>query len=214
MPATPPATDRAVKAPADRLPTKRPRTVTVGIYLDDQLAIVHDHAVAAHQQLEQDLIASRARRTAERQLTGDLTPGEAAELVLAEDGVRLAEAHAAVEEALAALEDGTQWFVFQGIGSRRFRDMVKAHPPSDEDRADHARTGGTGEPEYSPEGLMRDLVPACCVSPKASAAEWAERVFDSSKWNAVELAALFAAAINANQSVRTVTHRPPPRWPS
>jgi hypothetical protein len=41
--------------------------------------------------------------------------------------------------------------------------------------------------------------------------DW-EQVWNGTAWNNAEIEALVAHAINANQAVRTATHRPAPRW--
>ena len=91
----------------NRIGQKKPRTVTIGVYLDDSLADVVEEATYA---------ASAARDGG------------------ASDGV-LAEAVAAIGEAQQRLDDATQWFTFTSMGRVAFNALSAEHPATDADTA-------------------------------------------------------------------------------
>jgi hypothetical protein len=203
----PPNQRSTVKRPADRLPRKKPRTVTVGIVFDDQVALEHQRADEALTAAREDLERSYPRRVAARASTGD---EHAEQTIVDDDAAALAPLAADLEEKLAALDAATVWFVFQGLPADKLRELAKAHPPTDEDVEENKLLGG--EPlQWSPTSFPEELVRLTCVSPKG--VDWDE-VFhgEESAWGALELAALVSHAVHASQSVRTATHRPAPVW--
>jgi hypothetical protein len=209
MSSTPNGT-RQPKQPQDRQQVKKPRTVTVGIYADNQLGIDWDRATDALGEAAQELSSSRDKRIGRAlQLDPDLTYGPAWEKVDAEDEATLEPLREALTAAEAALDAATIWFTFRGIGARPMKELAKQHPPTEEDLAEHERLGGTTRLEYSPDGFHQALLAASCVSPAGY--DW-EQVWNGTAWNNAEIEALVAHAINANQAVRTATHRPAPRW--
>lgn len=198
-----------IRAPQDHLPPtkKLPRRIPVGIYLDDSLADVHDAAVAALQQARARLDSTRARR-----LAGGNGP-DPAELD-AEDAAELAPLEAAVDAALAALDAGTVWYWFRGIGREAFRSMIKRHPATEEDHEVlRARSGNPAAiASHDAEKIAPELVKAACFEPKLTDEEITE-IFTSPDWNDEEVAALYATALAAQASRRGVDHRRPPVAP-
>jgi hypothetical protein len=191
--------------PLDHL-DKKPRRVTVGLYLDDDLAVIHDRAVADLEQERTRLEASRPRRIAEIAATGQ-PDIDIRGLVEAEDAQGLRPLQDAVTAALADLDDATVWFTFQSLGRRAFADLVARHPPAEEDHDAAGRMGG--QAAYNLETLAPELVLLSCVRPVLSPA-LVERIFDGGEFNEAEIAQLAAAALDANTQARRVTHRPAP----
>jgi hypothetical protein len=210
MTSTPNGSRQQARKPQDRQPVKKPRTVTVGIYADNQLGQDWDRATDALREATEELASSVEKRVARAlQLDPDLTYGPALDKVDSDDEATLGPLREAVAAAEAALDEATIWFTFRGIGARRMQELAKQYPPTDEDLAEHERLGGVTRLEYSPDGFHQALLAVSCVAPAGY--DW-EQVWNGDAWNNAEIEALVAHAINANQAVRTATHRPAPRW--
>lgn len=105
--------------------------------------------------------------------------------------------HAAIT-AIASDEEGeeTQTFFFRSIGAKRWRELLKAHPPTDDD---HAQTEaiGAGRALWSVEGFPRALIQTSCVEPVLSDDDL-EEMFHGDTWNDAEITHLFTTAYEVN----------------
>lgn len=198
---------------------KRPRRLTIGVYLDDEVADRAELAQQAYDKVRLELERTRPRRLAEYAAAG-CTPEEALQLVHGEDVDGLAGLQADVDAANAALDEATTWFVFEAIGYRRLTALVRRHPPTDEQRAAGEKRGQ--ELAWNPDTFLRALVEDSCASPAGYA--W-DDVFGAdeddgeddgglpgkSAWSHADVEALTATAMAANQSLRSadVARRPP-----
>lgn len=208
------------RAPQDRRPplVKKPRRTVVGLYMDDDLALRVQAAEQALQAASERQAGDQAQRIAGLAAAGE---ADAYTLVRKADEEVLIPLRNAVDAANAALEDATEWFVFEGIGARRLRALARAHPPTEEDAAEHERLGGTGTLEWSPVTFEPALVRDSCVWPvgypwddvfgvPGEEDTWGDELPPKSPWGVGEIQALVASAVHANQAVRVATHRSAP----
>lgn len=210
---------RPGRTPQDRLAGKKPRTLTVPICLDDALAVAHEQAGAALETRRRQVESTRARRLGERrQAAGPLEPEAAAALVEqldAEDAAALAPLQDAVDAAATALDEATVWFTFRSLGRRRWRELVAAHPPTEEDQA-AAKAMGQEKADWNLDDLPRALLPLACVSPGLTLEQVDEMLDgddeDGGAWNDAELMLLSNTAILAQTGARSV-NRPAPVAP-
>lgn len=169
-----------VASPADRLKGKRPRRITVGVFLDEGPADRLDAAVMAVQD------ARRAGAPAD-----DITGLERA-----------------VTAAQQGLDDVTFWFTFQGIGRTRFARLLAEHQPTTEQTA-RAEAAGRDAPEYDAETFPAALLQAACIAPQLPDGHFAG-LFDDDAWNDAELGSLCAAALAVNTRARPLQVRSQP----
>lgn len=215
------AQKEAASSAAERMTgrVKKPRRVTVGVILDDQLHQVWLDVTGAYEQARVQVEASRPRRIAELAAAG--VPGdEAIARVNVEDAEALAGLRGDVDKALADLDEATEWFTFEAVGARRLRALAALHPPTDEQRAEQTARGGA-ELVWNPETFPQALAADSCVSHPGY--DWAgvfgdpdelgeDGLPDRSAWSQSDVEALFAHAVNANQAIQIATHRPAPRF--
>lgn len=194
------------KAPTDRL-AKKPRTVTVPVLLDDELAQDLENAEQALLQAEQKAEASRDRYigverrlalTANETVTGPLLEERAQARIDAD----LKPARAEVEALKAEVEKATQLYVFRAIGRDAYRKLQDAHPPTEQDHKDLQEDGGQGKATFCLETFAPALVQASCVDPVLDD-DAIEEIFHGT-WNESELGTLFQAAQQANITRRVV----------
>lgn len=200
---------------------KKPRRLTIGIYLDDDVADRAEVAEQAYEKVRLELERTRPRRIAEYAAAG-LDPDEALDRVQAEDVEGLAPLAGDLDDARAELDAATTWFVFEAIGHRRLTALVRRHPASDEQKAAAERQGQALD--WNPDTFHRALVEDSCVAPAGypwddvfgadlpteDDAEDAQLPAKSS-WSHADVEALVATAMAANQSLRTAdaARRPP-----
>lgn len=166
--------------PSDRLRAKQPRRITVGVFLDDNLADRLDAAVMA---------LHDARRT---QAPAD----------------DVAALEAAKDTAQAVLDDETMWFTFQAIGRNALARLTDAHPPTDE-QVEEAAAEERGRPDYDPATFAPALLAAACIAPALTVEDF-EGVYASEAWNDDERGALFAAALSVCTRARPLQVRTDP----
>jgi hypothetical protein len=204
---------------------KKPRRLTIGIYLDDDVADAADVAEQAYEKVRLELERTRHRRLAEYSAAGFL-PDEALAKVHTEDDDGLEVLAVDLDSARAALDAATTWFVFEAIGHRRLTALVARHPATDEQKTTAEARGQALE--WNPDTFLRALVEDSCAAP---ADFWWDDVFGpvpadgvdgfdgegdlppKSSWSHADVEALCATALAANQSLRTadVARRPPIR---
>lgn len=217
-------------APADHL-GKRPRRAVVGIYLDDELAVVWEQASAVLEQRKLTSDNDRIRRVAagKSRVGADLPTlpveerlrlsNEVADEVEASLAGDLEPLAAAVDEALAALDAGTCWFTFRALGRKRWKALVKEHRPSDADHAELAEQ--TGNADARAPWNAETLAPVLLLQSSAGRLLNGEHlgplgkadvdaIFEGDAWNDSEIQALFVTALNAQLQARAVQHRPAP----
>jgi hypothetical protein len=197
---------------------KQPRRLTIGIYLDDDVADAADVAEQAYDKVRLELERTRPRRLAEYAAAG-MQPDEALATVHTEDVDGLAPLIADLDAARAALDEATTWFVFEAIGHKRLTALIRRHPPTEEQKAD--ATGRGQELSWNPDTFLRALVEDSCTAPASY--PW-DDVFGqpdddadegelpaTSAWSHADVEALAATALAANQSLRTAdaARRPP-----
>lgn len=202
--------------------SKKPRRLTIGVYLDDEVADRAEVAEQAYDKVRLELERTRPRRLAEYSAAG-LQPDEALDRVQAEDTQGLEHLTADLEAARVALDEATTWFVFEAIGHRRLTALIRRHPATEEQTAEAEGRGQ--ELSWNPDTFLRALVEDSCVAPAGY--DWDE-VFGPppgdgvdgwdlegelparSAWSHADVEALAATALAANQSLRTAdaTRRP------
>jgi hypothetical protein len=203
---------------------KKPRRLTIGIYLDDDVADAADVAEQAYEKVRLELERTRPRRLAEYSAAG-LLPDEALAKVHTEDDDGLEVLGADLVRAREALDAATTWFVFEAIGHRRLEALVRRHPATDEQKTTAEARGQALE--WNPDTFLRALVEDSCAAPAGypwdevfglplDSSEYAKDEKDlppKSAWSHADVEALCATALAANQSLRTadVTRRPPIR---
>ena len=112
---------------------------------------------------------------------------------------------AAVLEALRARaveEDAVVSVRFRSIGRHAWDDLIRAHPPTDEQIAE-AKAAGMGELNFNSETFPPAVVAASLEEPAMSVDEVAA-LWDSPDWNQAELGVLFQAALEVNNSRHTL----------
>lgn len=167
-------------ATADHLKKKRPATKTVEIVLDPDLAVELRDAEQAADEAK--------RRLALRPDDHDLQTAEWA----AAETVEALRVRAADEDAVVTVR-------FRSIGHVAWDELLNRHPPTDEQIAE-AKREGLGPITFNPETYPPAVVAASIDEPKLSVDE-VQAMWDSPDWNAAELGMLFAAALEANQSI-------------
>lgn len=87
-------------------------------------------------------------------------------------------------------EEHTAYFTFQDIGRRRFVDLVKEHPPSDETKKTFTDLG-EDIPEFEPDTFAPALIHATAVDPPISLEE-AEEI--CATWSEADIDSMFLGA--------------------
>jgi hypothetical protein len=85
-------------------------------------------------------------------------------------------------------------FKVKGISVDRYERLVRAHPPTPEQRAEAKREGRNLS--WSPDTFPAALVAACCVEPKMSG-EDAAALWADDEWTKADLDELFQTALGA-----------------
>ena len=188
MPATPTKATPKKRPPTfDHLKKKQPVTRRVAVYLSDDAVTAHVEAQAEYERarlLAQGLASSM----------GDDAAKTLAEFV--DDAVR--PEREAYEKAAAALEAETVWLTFKALGTKRYDEIVKTCPPTEEQKTEHRELTGADAP-YDIETFAPALLSASCVEPSMTEAQWRELL---DEWNAAEVVAVFSAAIEVNTQPR------------
>lgn len=170
-------------ATADHLKKKRPATKTVEVVLDPTLAVeLRD--------------AERARDLAQVRL--DARPGDhdlQSAVWAAGEAVDVLRARADEEDAVVAVR-------FRSIGRLAWDELIRDHPPTDEQVAE-AKSAGLGDLNFNSDTFPPAVVAASLDDPKMTAEEVAE-LWDSPDWNQAELELLFIAALEVNNSRHTL----------
>lgn len=109
------------------------------------------------------------------------------------------EAKAKFDEARIELRDNSIAFKFRSIGRRKYDDLVKEHPITDEQREEAKSSNGGEDPgiEWNYDTFPDALIAACLVEPEISPEEMLEWL-QTDEWNSAEQQALFQAAFSAN----------------
>lgn len=105
------------------------------------------------------------------------------------------EAQAAFDAAKAALDAETVELRFRSIGRKRYEELVRAHPPTDEQKTENA------DAPYDIETFSAALIAASCIEPVMTEAEVSEL---SETWNVAEFMQLWVAALEVNTQRRVV----------
>lgn len=159
----------------DHLRKKPPREERVAVHVDDGAVRRWEEATAG-------------LRAAEAAARGDAQ----AEPVVA--------ARAERDAARAALDGSTVWLVFRAVGRKAYDQLVRDHPPTEEQLAEK-RDPGTPTPAWNLDTFPVALIAASCVEP-AMTVEEAQTIWD--EWNGGEIADLWMAALRANTTRRVV----------
>lgn len=188
---------------------KKPVSQTVRVIVDDEPVEALAAAQEALQVAVDELAASGERRVGQAVLRATDVPADrarvAAEVTVAEEDEAilgpLREAVAAAEEAVAA---ATDVYRFVALGRHAFDELIRAHPPTDEDHADARATSGDPQAmaKFHGDSFGPALVAACCVDPELTVDD-AKLIFD--EWNHAETLELFAAAWAVNQTRRVAS---------
>lgn len=200
------------KAPTDRL-GKRARRVTVGVYLDEQVAEDWERAAAELEQVRQRHLTEHTRRMGlALALARDNGQSEADAAAQVEEqmAAELAPLQERVEKAMVALDEATLWLTFRSLGRTRFRALMDEHKPSAVDQEDWEAAGQSGKAPYAPGSFAKALVQEASVQPVLSSAD-VLAMAEGEQWNDNEWVGVFQTALAAQTAARSVSHRPAPR---
>ncbi len=96
-----------------------------------------------------------------------------------------------------ALDDASTVVLrFRAVGHKRYKALLDAHPPTDEQKQDE------NHPPYNSETFPIALIAASCVEPRMTE-EQVQELDD--EWNTSELVPLWLAAIEVNTQRREVS---------
>jgi Asp-tRNA(Asn)/Glu-tRNA(Gln) amidotransferase A subunit family amidase len=150
-----------------------------------------------------DALKAKQRRTTYYDLLIS-DPSEAEKVVEEAEGtLRLAllrnsddveDCRAAVTAAQERLREHVHRITFVNLPPDEFEELVAAHPPGKDQKKDD---------EWHP-SFRAALVAACAVDSDLSEDEWAAEL-KSERWNEADRSAIFAAALSANVTPRSVT---------
>ena len=102
-----------------------------------------------------------------------------------------------LRKQLEALEaealESTVRFVFQDLGRKRFEDLYKSFPPTDEQKEEGMA--------WNPDEFGPALMAASAIEPKMSLDE-ANEIYDN--WASAEVGVLVTTALNANMGVNSI----------
>lgn len=176
------------------LPQKSHRVIKVPIVLDSEIELEYVQAkYAVDVRAEEQLTTAGDRiRVARATATPD-TEFAAAEAVVAGDRAELDDLRTVVAEKKAALDAVTTYFTFRALGRKTWADLVKRHPPTEEDHAQHAAAGHEGPAPFNELELAKELFHLAAVSPLISREEAIE-IVDGELYNVTEVATLWAGA--------------------
>lgn len=112
-----------------------------------------------------------------------------------------------VDELKAALqaveaevrEEGLE-FIFRGVGRRKFEELQRAHPPTDEQQAENG-----GNLAWNPDTFLPALLEATVVNSELTAKEWNDDVLDSDDWGQAEVGLLLQTALGVNRESRVAS---------
>lgn len=169
----------ARKAPPPAAPTAadvaaawQPVIEPVSIFLDSDLGL-------RIEALEEELLEAQRQDAVANRVP--VAPGIAEEILRLKDRARPVE------------------FRFRSLGRRAYSDLLRAHPPTDAQKAD-APAGQVllWDADTFPPALMA----ACCVQPADTTAEWWRNVYDD--WGLGQVERLWKACLTANAGVAEV----------
>ena len=160
---------------------KKPNTKKVLVVLDPDLA---DEFNAARQRLDRAKIRYESRPD---------TP----EYITEHD-----QAKAEFDALRERIDDELVEFSFRSIGPKQFEELLLAHQPTPEQRAE-AKRKGDDPPNWNPDTFPQALVAASLMSPKMTEAEVKE-LYNDPDWSGGETSQFFFAALDANSNRRTV----------
>lgn len=170
----------------DHLSKKRPRSKTVPIVMDEDVA-------DRYSQL-------RVERDGAKQLvqvSKNLRQGDDA---MAELEAKLERLEAELEAAHHDLEEATVYIRFEAIGRKAYDKLEREHAPSDEVKASFTEKFG-GPPSHDPETFAPVIIAASAVQPTMTL-EQVEQLFE--EWNDAEIGELYKAALSVNTTRREV----------
>lgn len=196
------------RQPLDHLP-KVARTTNTTVILDTALADAYAEAVDDLTAAETALAASAPRRIAAARATIPVSAPDdelkaAVEAVQQADEAELEPLRESVRAAKEALEPARQRWVFKSLGRTKWKRLVEAHPPTEQDQAEWEADGGTGKAPYAFAPIARALIKDATIEP-AVTAEQVDDMFDGDDWSDPELNQLWTAALTAQ-----ITARPDP----
>lgn len=207
---------KPIRKPIDHLP-KVARRMHLSVVLDDEKADEYEFARDALAAKRAELVGTASNRAAGVRALMPAVPtdeqlAQAFGNLTKQDEDALAEPIARLEAAEKALEKATVRFTLRAIPRAEWKALKKQHPPeSDEDSADwEANGGGDAKPEYSLDGIARDLLAASIVEPPLTRVA-IDEMFDSGEWSDPELDNLRNHALLAQGTYRADPKGPPPR---
>ena len=175
-------------------PTKKPRIIKVPIVFDSEVELEYLQAQHAVEEATGNLLTTATDRIrVARACARPEHEHAAAETVAAGDAAEIDALKAVVAEKKTALDAVTVWYTFRALGRKTWSDLVKKHPPTDEDQAQFEAEGGQGKAPFDELGIARELLPLACVSPGITPEE-AINIVDGADWNSTEIATLWAGA--------------------
>ena len=118
---------------------------------------------------------------------------------------RAADLRKRVDDLKPQVENGSIKFVFQGIGSRAYDDLLMAHAPTEDQIRKH-KLEGDGNLPFNTETFPIALIAECCVEPTVEEMPREELVewLSGGDWNQAEILTLFVAATECNSTRRVL----------
>lgn len=104
------------------------------------------------------------------------------------------EATKVLDDLLAQRPEMVADFKFKGLGRDRYERLIKAHPPTKDQRTDAARQ--QRNVTWNEDTFPPALISACLISPKMTEAQVRE-LLDDDEWNEADCGALFTGAQQA-----------------
>lgn len=104
----------------------------------------------------------------------------------------------AVEQAKEAVEESAVTLLFRSIGRKKYDQLIRLYPATEEQSAEHKEQFGSEAP-YDADEFSVALIAASCADPVLSEAQVRELRDD---WNTSEYVELFTAALEVNTQRR------------
>ena len=182
------------RTPLEKLAGKRAVTATLRLVMDADLIDAQTRAAAVRDAAER-----------KQRLFANTDPGNP-DRVAAEDAYRTADAE--FQRISDEVEEATVDFRFRALSRQRYQDLVRAHPPTQEQKDNYAKEAAAqGLPKAQQSGLRFNtdtfpaaLVAACLIEPAVDA-DTVQEWWDSDDWNETELTRLLITAETACRSV-------------
>lgn len=187
-------------ATLDRLQKKKPRTETVAVYLDDELAADVERLYKAVKDAETRVTAVKSRKFKD---AGAVSEAQS----------ELSNVQSQYKSAVEALEDETVHLKFRALSNTAYENLLNECPPKKED-IEAAKKEGRGLPQFDAELFVPAVIGESCYEPDLSEGKYYDDDEERNRYPAVEalnenlnqaeVSELFMAAFRVNTEKRTL----------